>query len=500
MANQTSSHLSKRGRSILMGVCIAMTVNMYIALGIMNPSILPGNGSSSFLFDNRSVSTESYIENVKADLAQNFDKVESESFSNYNKITSQTDLELNSSTKLLSNDDRISTPLNGMSIEVKTTKVYVLPDLPSNESTGEYGHFILDGLNRSHFLERVHDIDDSDAVWVVDLVRISCFGELLKTVEARWERSLNNTKLANNTTKTQGPRPWKIYFLDMDDHGYRMAGHCARLVGEVMNSTDHVHLASRDRTGNRNIYHDDGEPENKTFANVGREKDYIGMLPYLHGKVRVLRYGVRSDLVECIEQIRRQDLQEISTKTEYADIITLPRINDVAHFWGPEECGGAPAPCQHRNFVSKALFNFSKEPTNSNRTIFVGLAGNRGPDGRKFVQKDYAKALLQYKIIVVSQRDGWEDHYRLMEGLAGGAMVMTDPMTPLPYHIEDKKQVIVYESIAELKELIHYYLENEEERLKIASSGHEVAMRDHRSWTWMERLIFGDWMTEHGSP
>jgi hypothetical protein len=78
-----------------------------------------------------------------------------------------------------------------------------------------------------------------------------------------------------------------------------------------------------------------------------------------------------------------------------------------------------------------------------------------------------------------------------MEALAGGAMVMTDPMHPLPYHIEEGKQVVVYRSISELQKLVKYYLEHEKKRLKIARAGYKVAMRDHRSWNVMERFMFG---------
>jgi len=115
------------------------------------------------------------------------------------------------------------------------------------------------------------------------------------------------------------------------------------------------------------------------------------------------------------------------------------------------------------------------------------------------VNQAYAEALLEYKIVVVCQRDRWEDHYRLMEGLAGGALVMTDPMHPLPYGIRHKEQVIVYQSVQELLQYIMFYLKQDKMRLKIARSGHEVAMREHRSGRWMERMIFGNWSASDGA-
>ena len=67
-------------------------------------------------------------------------------------------------------------------------------------------------------------------------------------------------------------------------------------------------------------------------------------------------------------------------------------------------------------------------------------------------------------------------------------------MANLPY--KRTLNVIVYRSIADLKNKIHYYIFNEEgkkERVQIAARGHVVAMHHHRSWHVMERLVLGDW-------
>ena len=84
-----------------------------------------------------------------------------------------------------------------------------------------------------------------------------------------------------------------------------------------------------------------------------------------------------------------------------------------------------------------------------------------------------------------------------MEALAGGALVLTDPMQPLPVHVHDGKHLLVYKSLGQLKKLIKYYLEHPKERLKIARAGHKVAMTAHRSWHIMERFILGEWLRKH---
>lgn len=114
-----------------------------------------------------------------------------------------------------------------------------------------------------------------------------------------------------------------------------------------------------------------------------------------------------------------------------------------------------------------------------------------------FVQYNFQHhhSLLQHKIVVTAQRDTYEDHYRLMEALVGGALVFTDPMHPLPYMLEDGKNVIMYSSISDLKEKILYYINDpagQKKRVQIAKKGYEVVMNYHRSWHVMERLIFDD--------
>jgi hypothetical protein len=44
--------------------------------------------------------------------------------------------------------------------------------------------------------------------------------------------------------------------------------------------------------------------------------------------------------------------------------------------------------------------------------LFVDTVGAGREEGRNTVQIDYVRQLLDTKIVVVAQRDGWEDHYR----------------------------------------------------------------------------------------
>ena len=119
-----------------------------------------------------------------------------------------------------------------------------------------------------------------------------------------------------------------------------------------------------------------------------------------------------------------------------------------------------------------------------------------GKYGRTSKQNTYIDTLLQTKIVVVAQRDSWEDHYRLFESIVGGALVMTDPMISLPEHYVNGTNIIVYNSLENLRSLILYYLEHDQERIEIARNGWELALNYHRSYHWMERLFFGRKLTD----
>ena len=72
--------------------------------------------------------------------------------------------------------------------------------------------------------------------------------------------------------------------------------------------------------------------------------------------VRVLRYGVRSDLVLLLE--RYQEIQLKNSSDLDQSIVTCSRPNDVAHFWG---AGVDRFAGKLRSAVSKALIDLSTE-------------------------------------------------------------------------------------------------------------------------------------------
>jgi spore maturation protein CgeB len=74
---------------------------------------------------------------------------------------------------------------------------------------------------------------------------------------------------------------------------------------------------------------------------------------------------------------------------------------------------------------------------------------------------------------------------RVFEVVMSGGLLLTDYVYGLDEYFELNKEILVYEDLDQAADLIHYYLEHEEERAAIAMAGYKRALRDH---TWKQRL------------
>lgn len=179
---------------------------------------------------------------------------------------------------------------------------------------------------------------------------------------------------------------------------------------------------------------------------------------------------------------------------EARDPLKTNRPIDVAYFW---KDGDYSHYGLHRKDVSHWLKDiFHRDLKKYKLKNFIDIVANDEAGMLQgHIQIDYAQKLLSSKIVVVAQRDEWEDHYRLMESLASGALVMTDPMLAAPAGLKNKTNVIVYDSPENLKQLIKYYLKNDEKRRAIAKKGYQLALGRHRSWHRLEEILFGKPLT-----
>jgi hypothetical protein len=174
---------------------------------------------------------------------------------------------------------------------------------------------------------------------------------------------------------------------------------------------------------------------------------------------------------------------------------TRNRPIDVAIFWNEGDVS-------HYGFLRRRVTSIVQamhKTKTGNRTIqaHVGAVGSNNNDQGVDIQLDYVDQLLDSKLVVVAQRDEWEDHLPLYDALASGALVLTDHMHTLPAGFSNKTNILVYDSPQSLKRLIRYYLHpnNSKKRKAIAKSGWKLATNRHRSFHRLEQVLFGKAMT-----
>jgi len=207
--------------------------------------------------------------------------------------------------------------------------------------------------------------------------------------------------------------------------------------------------------------------------------------------------SVRTDIVSEIQQA-------LSTgKLDFCqNIVKKKRDIDVAYFWDAPPHQKNSSACFRgslclRDRVLHILQGLKDNWPSIN--FQLGIRGSMSNFGRSGVSSDYIESLLRSKIVIVTQRTAWEDHYRLFEGMVAGALVLTDLMLSLPDGLRDNKSVVQYRSESDLVGKLKYFLQNSELRATIAEAGREVAMSKHRSWHHMEKMIFGKTVSTCGS-
>eukprot|EP00934_Nitzschia_sp_Nitz4_P004442 Nitzschia sp. Nitz4//scaffold196_size54656//1975//3387//NITZ4_006628-RA/size54656-processed-gene-0.57-mRNA-1//-1//CDS//3329540393//4432//frame0 len=193
--------------------------------------------------------------------------------------------------------------------------------------------------------------------------------------------------------------------------------------------------------------------------------------------------------------LRERFAEAIANHTQVYHIKPLKndRTKDVCFFW-------KPADYSHYGFwrrdVSKTISSLSKYSTHVQIAAEDLESMEMGA-----VQLEYVQALLDCKIVVVAQRDEWEDHYRLYESLASGAMVLTDNMLSLPEGLRNASSLVVYDTVSTLRHMLEYYLDGDpKERASIAKKGMELVLGRFRSWHRVEQLLFGQPLTSVDQP
>lgn len=349
-----------------------------------------------------------------------------------------------------------------------TIPVFAWPYVHHGVRTAEHKHLEENGIEESPYLRLSKDIHDLNEhiVWVGD----TGWG-------AGWDRWCGEFgKLVSETMQfriSQGMPPrWPIFIVDFTDQANLQR--CRNI--ENLMGIEYISYSTR---------------------SVGRGRSWDALSKWVRMGYRYntktadgIEYQhtplmVRTDTVKALHEVLEKRGLKLSDPIE-----TLARSMDAIHLWPLNETKKVNT--QYANLrirVSEILADFGQR---HNINYYVGLAGRPLREGRRGVDQDYIETLLDTKIVVIAQRDFWEDHYRLMEAFVSGTCVLTDFMHGLPEGLVNGTSVLEYTSQAELEALLLYYLEHDEERIEIGKRGREIAMRRHRTWHRMEEIIFGE--------
>jgi len=313
---------------------------------------------------------------------------------------------------------------------------------------------------------------------------------VMETVQQQYvESDTNRDSHGVATNTTTGARPQQRhepYVLLVDFTGSIRRTECDYLFQEFAREKNKVRLAKRSIVQDRFYEHSTKRIHpGKLIPNQWHEPSFASG-PILHSPL-----VLRETIVTIINNI-----------TQGKSIQSMERPIDVGYFW---TSGDYSHFSFYRRDIAKVVktLHHSKIDDTSVMENQVRLAySDKKGMGEGNVQEEYFSELLTCKIVVITQHDEFEDHYRLMESLASGALVMTDPMIAMPAGLVDKVNVVVYNSPSDLKKLIKYYLqpENEKERKRIAEEGFKLVMGRHRCWHRLEELVFGRPLTNVDKP
>lgn len=350
-------------------------------------------------------------------------------------------------------------------------------ELERGSFTAEVLHLQISGTNDSQRLELLPDLNTTNAsnpytIWAGDFgTSVNYAGGVCNELETRVRKAQADRKQLGM------PLAWPIVMLDFTDvPNFRR---CKNLE-QLFNSSQFL-IYNRRSVVRKRMFNESwvqtGFRMNDTESNAGDPK----RLPHFHTPL-----FVRTDMVQVLEQT----LQHRSPSYQLHESIedAFPRPIQVSHFWPVNGTGVNPIKSKLRHKASLLLEDMKDRQLL--QTAFVGLAGSTMRSGRQSAQHGYVETMLQSQIIVVTQRDEWEDHYRLFEAMITGAMVITDRVLSLPDQLQNGTSVVEVESEADLEQKLLYYLEHDKERISIAKEGRRVAMGRHRAWHRIEDAIF----------
>jgi hypothetical protein len=353
--------------------------------------------------------------------------------------------------------------------KVSPLQVHFLADI--THSIEPQTKFLLDGLERSSYIQVVAITYYKRTIKTVQINKLKTDQPLVWVID--WGSLNRDCHVLERALEGMPKIPDHLVLIDYSGSSRQTT--CPRLTKKI--PKERIRLVKRNIVQNRHF------DEKKKWVQPGELVANQGRL-ISGGPVLQAPFVVRERFVEAMQALT-------------SDLTTEIRSTDLAFFW---EVGAN----SHYGFLRREVSLIVKRLNKNligNHTIkaHVGVLGSNDDgmeDGN--IQESYVKQLLSTKIVVVAQRDDWENQYQLMESLASGALVLTDSMLTLPPGLKNRTNLFVYDSHKNLKRLIRKYLDprNDKKRLAIAKEGRKVAMTSHRAWHRVEKILFGTRLTK----
>jgi hypothetical protein len=393
--------------------------------------------------------------------------------------------------------------------QTKTLPRTVIPDNNNNNNNIQYIYRFCpfetaeedSPLYGSKILRSTNDRDKPGAYWLLTCPQsfnLTCLVQ--DSIDRRLTRS--DGLSATNATPTQLNNVlngWRIILFDSQDWpapGFLQAQlkEMAAVVG-----WKYLYLITRSTYRDRTMVRARSMTSKIPQRFIGYPVNFSHWIGSVVAGIKHYHFYVRDDLfralnIEIAERITTNTNNNNNSNTNggsfVPNIARIPRPYDVAHMWDVANTREA----KWRSKVSQGVLDLGNETRAShNLTVLGGIVGWRAVRGRRSVHSEYTRALLKFKIVVVSQRDRYQDHMRLFEALVCGAFVMSDPMVDFPAGLVDNETFSIYYGLGDMKRKILYFLEHEDERLRIANAGRNVALRRHREWHRWEDMLLGNW-------
>jgi len=203
-------------------------------------------------------------------------------------------------------------------------------------------------------------------------------------------------------------------------------------------------------------------------------KNYTDISPYV-----TTLFSNSTDVEKMKSLGYRSDFLQVGYDHSYYYLTDQHRLNTIA-FIGSNYPNHSFDMCAYRKHVVEELYKDYRENTrvHGNGWNYLGL-GIRSTINKQEESHIYNTSLLALNIPHFDYKDYYSD--RLLRAMASGCCVLSKRYEGYEKEFTNKKNIVVWDTIEELKELIYYYITNRNEALEIGANASEY-VKENCKW------------------